>query len=88
MSYRVVWENECFRQLDVLLGAGASSKQLSYTVEAIADELSVVPHRKGTPLSEGLFRFEFPPLRAYFPIDEGAGLVRIDTIWWIGNAGT
>ena len=86
MKYRVVWENECFQQLDIMLSAGASSIELKLAVEALSDELAVVPQRKGSPLSEGLFRIEIPPLRAYFHVDHSAGLVKVDTLWWIGDA--
>ena len=66
MWHEVVWDSECFEQLQVMVAAGVPPRWLHETIRVIHDELSSDPSEKGTQLSEGLRRLDVTPLRAFF----------------------
>jgi hypothetical protein len=86
MRYPVVWDPECFAQLDVIISGGAGFEELKQAVQSVDAELSTEPIAKGDPVSEGLRRLDLPPIRVYFHLDEASSTVIVDAIGRIGPA--
>jgi len=84
MPYSVVWDPECFSQLDALLDAGIPAAALMDTVRAITEQLGHSPETAGEHLSEGLRKIDVLPLRAYFHFEQANERAVVDGITWVG----
>lgn len=86
MSHRVMWERECFESIEAILDAGESAEQIVDSIQRIERGLAMAPATNSVHLSEGLYRFDARPLRAYFEIDELAGEVKVFNLHWYRQA--
>ena len=65
-AYQVIWLTRQWKRLRLLHAANPSA--VDQAVSAIEQALGMDPHGSGTPLSEGLFKFDSPPLRVFYSI--------------------
>jgi hypothetical protein len=68
-AYQVIWLPSEWARLHDLWDVAADPDAVDDARLRIEDTLGADPHRNGTPLSEGLWRFESHPLRVFFSID-------------------
>lgn len=85
MRYRVVWDTECYSEIDAMLAAGIDGQRLKRAVRSAADDLVDSPEAKGDNVSEGLRRVDVDILRVYFHVDQTQSAVIIDAIGWLGD---
>jgi hypothetical protein len=79
-SYTVEWSDEAKDQL-ASIWLQSSDRRAVTTAEAGIDRLlKRDPLGSGRLLSEGLYRLDWPPLAAYFEMDESSHEVRVSDV--------
>ena len=80
MKFKVVWEDSARSEV---ASEWVSSRDKVAIIDAVAEfdrALGADPIGNGQPLSEGLYFFDRPPLRAIYSVDEAAQRVDIGRI--------
>jgi hypothetical protein len=80
MAFTVICSNDAQNQLANLWLSAADRAAITAAQYRIEQELAADPRRKSNEISEGLWRIDFPPLKALFEIDDQDRLVRITAI--------
>ncbi len=80
MRFTVVWLEDARDELAEIWLAADDRAAVSRAAHVIDRDLSSDPEQKGVLLSEGLWRFDTPPLRVYFSIRQLDGLVEVAQI--------
>jgi hypothetical protein len=75
--FTVVWWDDALDELAQLWIDAADRAAINDAAFGIDVELSRSPDAKGREVSEGLWRIDFLPVRAYFTINEDDRLVTI-----------
>ena len=76
-KWTVVWEKSAETKLGDIWFAVGQIPRITEASYEIDRDLKSDPMRHGSPLSEGLFVIERPPLRAVFVLSEEDMLVRV-----------
>ncbi len=79
-SFTVISSDDAEAQLAALWMVAADRSAITTAQHQIDQALAADPHRAGRALSEGLWRIDVPPLKAFYEIDEIKRLVRITGI--------
>ncbi|HXG09569.1 MAG TPA: hypothetical protein VNK04_07250 [Gemmataceae bacterium] len=80
MSYAVDWDDDALFTL-AAIWIGASDRQAVTVAQATIDRvLASNPVGNGTPVGEGLYAFEVPPLRVLFEVCDPIRSVRVVSV--------
>jgi hypothetical protein len=80
MQYAVIGSRDADNDLAYLWIHATDRDAVTAAQHQIDTELARDPHHAGSELSEGLWRIKVAPLKAFYEIDDQAGIVRITRI--------
>lgn len=83
-TYTVFWKQEAFDTLAELWLEVDNRSRITDAANRIDQSLSRNPARAGTPLHEGLFSLNIPPLRVIFEIRESDKSVEVQRVSLVG----